>query len=383
MADLNEQVKEETCINQLDGEQRFAVLNCAVGSIENGYNYSTDLVDLTDIVPVSRLASDAFIDLTQNMPSKEVSLDSPIVLDSNNTKNSSNVGLKANECKKHKIPTTFIPTISEDCSPSKVAKVKLGEVYADFSNISSSTSTITSENHTLVNGSTSNMNNLPRQILDVKKCTENSPLDIPIYYQVLDMFPHIEYNYLMRLCSTNSDVNEIINILLETSDYPREKNIYTEASNANPHLDRIGSDTDLNVVKDSNPSNNVDGFQDCPKNQTTEQPPSPVSENTQLEFLIQILPDADRSFLESKSTLEENKLWEFIYEALESKNYPRIYVKAENPVEKNNDDELGLYTTAFNIDNFLKIFPEPVQYFMDENRKCNSSTHAIEFMKRR
>lgn len=100
------------------------------------------------------------------------------------------------------------------------------------------------------------------------------------------------------------------------------------------------------------------------------------------DFLVKIFPDADPAFLQTKCKLGESDLRNVVSEALENNNYPKIVIKEEKKVEDNDQSDLELYTTSFDVEKFLKIFPEPFQYFFDE-KICHYKQHCLEFMKRR
>ena len=93
----------------------------------------------------------------------------------------------------------------------------------------------------------------------------------------------------------------------------------------------------------------------------------------QLDTFIQILPDADPSYLEEKAKAllgKEDELRTFIADALEKKEYP------SRKDWQWRQEQLALqkkYTDEFSIQNFLEIIPDPFTYFSDPKRHCNRS----------
>lgn len=91
----------------------------------------------------------------------------------------------------------------------------------------------------------------------------------------------------------------------------------------------------------------------------------------QLDLFIQILPDADPSFLEEQArTLsgKEDEIRNFVAEALEKKEYP------SRKDWQWRQEQLALqkkYTEEFSIENFLEIIPDPFSYFSDPKRHCD------------
>lgn len=413
MAELKEDVKNGTCFNKDDKNQSFTVLNCTV---------TCDNVSSPQVTA----ESNTVIDLTLIDSLQKDAEDGVILSECEKTNSSSIMSLKSNVTK-HKLPFTATTVNSEGCSPCKISKVE-SQDNKTITNVSVLKCTITSNslenernlkenkipftsitvnpessckiskvesqgietrgNVTFLN-STITSGNLKNERSYENKISQNETtarLENPqIYYQVLDMFPDVEHNDLIRLCNQESDLNQIINILLENDGYPSNDKFENQA-NDYPSDDgfenqAVHSDMNVQIITNSKSKPDEITYQDC--EMTAQKESVSNKTNVQLEFLMQVLPDADRSFLESKSKLEENMLRDFIYEALETKKYPRLEVKVDEKFERSsNDEELGLFTTAFNIEKFLKIFPDPVQYFMDENRKCQYSGHAIEFLKR-
>uniref|UniRef100_A0A1B6F327 RING-type domain-containing protein n=1 Tax=Cuerna arida TaxID=1464854 RepID=A0A1B6F327_9HEMI len=209
-----------------------------------------------------------------------------------------------------------------------------------------------------------------------------------MYYQLLDCFPEIDRNYLSDLCKTGYDIVGVTDIILETNNnYPKRAETSNEFSYRNSALDvkpdhlnvpSSGSVCVNNILVNNCTITSADSTNTTTQTKSIEQNDEDLKMNTQLEFLMQIFPKADPEFLKEKCTLNDKALRVFITHAMEKHDYPKIIDKTVTEPE-----DIGLYTTAFNLNNFLKIFPDPFVYFMDEKRICQYSSHAVEFMKRR
>lgn len=273
-----------------------------------------------------------------------------------------------------------------------------------------------------------------------------------MFNQVLQMFPDIEGQFLRNICQGKNDLNEVIDIILETNNnYPKasETKITIKTSRRDPFIDNaaiglrpnpeeglnpnsvqpFGKTESKRVIKrnkepevsvihpnEGMPNPNCKKSEDCakpiveipltspdraeaftaPSNESLQLLQSlpvkkrlcldvPEAEHsdktTKFDFLVKIFPDAEPAFLQTKCDLGESDLSNFVSEALEKNDYPKVVIKEEKKVEEDND--LGLYTTSFDVEQFLNIFPEPFQYFFDEKRICHTNLHCLEFMKRR
>lgn len=276
--------------------------------------------------------------------------------------------------------------------------------------------------------------------------------DPPLFYQLLEMFPDIEENFLRDICIGKHDLNEVIDIILEKNNYPKvgsskqtNPEPYTKTQrplnmpqslDKNPPLSYPVTSRPIHSYPASSLGNTAAAM--IPLNRTNEEVyavseqnkltesedrPTPIVQNClskgdhtetfqipsnlplpiiglnshcldvpvaeqnddmkKLDFLMKIFPDADPAFLQTKCKLGESDLRNVVSEALENNNYPKIVIKEEKKVEDNDQSDLGLYTTSFDVEKFLNIFPEPFQYFFDEKRICRSNQHCLEFMKRR
>lgn len=97
----------------------------------------------------------------------------------------------------------------------------------------------------------------------------------------------------------------------------------------------------------------------------------------QYETFVQILPNADPSFLEEKACLlwgKEEEIRLFVADALERQEYPSrkdwMWRQEQLALQKK-------YTEEFSIENFLEIIPDPFSYFCDPKRSCNKSKGEV------
>lgn len=249
----------------------------------------------------------------------------------NNIKSGINLNVKG----KHKLEHAPISCISE-----KKAKV---DDQSNFVNLSSPP---------LTNVYTNN----GEQYVDLFNYGDNEKLPIirnnSKYYEVvLKMFPEIKKDYLIDLCNHFSDLNEIISTILDNDGgYPKQNKVSSESYKID-----------------------YDSSQTCVPDQL----------DAKLEFLTTIFPDADQSFLETISKESELKMKKLVDEALETNCYPKRTVPVTQVEEKEDLEDICLYTTSFNIETFLKICPDPFSYFLDSNRRCQFSDHSFEFLKRK
>ncbi|XP_054261210.1 uncharacterized protein LOC128985602 [Macrosteles quadrilineatus] len=256
-----------------------------------------------------------------------------------------------------------------------------------------------------------------------------------MFYKLLDMFPDIELTFLENKCRLSWDINVVSDIILEMGDYPKEKYCHRPSTSNNsactnlkvsvPTSDNVSGfnslpvgdgvhttsvkqpkTTSCNLNQDptlsrpmisptSSTCHKPNGTlpKDKPKLTKIEEPTNNLNKlnmytNTndmsQFNFLMEIFPDADPIFMESVSKFNETELRTYIAENMEKPNYPKFKQseKLNNPII-DDSAEIGLYTSNFNLGHFLKIFPDPFQYFLDQKRKCKYSAHGFEFMKRR
>lgn len=147
--------------------------------------------------------------------------------------------------------------------------------------------------------------------------------------KVLEMFPDVSRDYLNQICQdkTYNDATfaEVLDLMLET-DYPK----------APPR---------------------------------TPSPEVSVTHEEQLAMLKEMLPDADPTFLEAKvQELGDNKraLEQFLENILATKKYPTM---KEYLRRKQLSAQQRQYTTEFNVQRFVELFPNPNAVFEASDRK--------------
>ncbi|KAG5869307.1 hypothetical protein JTB14_024766 [Gonioctena quinquepunctata] len=141
------------------------------------------------------------------------------------------------------------------------------------------------------------------------------------------MFPQACPDYIRRVCRGKdwNEFDEVVTVILSAEDYPKR-------------TDRI---------------------------------PSPQKEfdlEEQLEIVKALLPDVDPIFLRCKCEEVGNnfeRLNEFIYSLRETKDYPTMkeYLRKQKLSAQSRQ-----YTTEFNVENFVQLFPEPEKTFTDSKR---------------
>ncbi|XP_066260335.1 uncharacterized protein [Euwallacea similis] len=100
--------------------------------------------------------------------------------------------------------------------------------------------------------------------------------------------------------------------------------------------------------------------------------PSPdieVDPREQLATMKAVLPNADPSYLEKKFEEfggDKEALRQFVEHAMETHEYPTL---KEYLRKKQLSAQQRQYTTDFNVERFVEIFPDPVSVFEDPNRK--------------
>ncbi|XP_056641909.1 uncharacterized protein LOC130448505 [Diorhabda sublineata] len=107
--------------------------------------------------------------------------------------------------------------------------------------------------------------------------------------------------------------------------------------------------------------------------------PSPVKEvdvEEQLEIVKALLPDADPTYLRWKCESignDADELNAFVNEAREKKNYPTMkeYLRKQKFTAQSKQ-----YTTDFNPDSFVELFPEPEKTFRDPKRTVSVDNYA-------
>ena len=97
----------------------------------------------------------------------------------------------------------------------------------------------------------------------------------------------------------------------------------------------------------------------------------------QFETFVQILPDADPSYLEEKAHSllgMEEEIRLFVADALEKREYPSkkdwLWRQEQLALQKK-------YTEEFSVKNFLEIIPDPFSFFPDPKRSCNRNLGEV------
>ncbi|KAL1490678.1 hypothetical protein ABEB36_013333 [Hypothenemus hampei] len=159
--------------------------------------------------------------------------------------------------------------------------------------------------------------------------------DDKLVYKIMEMFPDASTDYIRNICAgqPNDDIsyNNIIDIILEEG-YPKRP------------------------PREPTPEITLDG-------------------TDQLQMLESLLPDADPIFLQQKldeCNRSQEKLATFVNVCMEMRNYP---TKKEMLRKRQLSAQQKQYTTEFNVERFLEIFPDPIKTFEDPNRKCNIRTY--------
>jgi len=107
----------------------------------------------------------------------------------------------------------------------------------------------------------------------------------------------------------------------------------------------------------------------------------PYDMNEQYADLLMIFPEADPVYL--RKIAEEiysdpERIKEFVQSKLENPDYP---TRAQYLAKKKITKQQKQYTTDFQVEQFLEIFPDPFSYFEDHKRKCQFNPHAVDFLK--
>lgn len=173
-----------------------------------------------------------------------------------------------------------------------------------------------------------------------------------LYYKLIPMFPGVDPNYIKQLCKNRIEV--------DTLEEPQTSYILQELidqllkyGQAYPHIKR------------------------------TEPPPKPIifDVNEQYTSLLEIFPDADPVYLRDiaeKVYNDPEKKAQFVQSKLENPDYP---TKQQYLAKKKLTEQQKQYTTDFQVQQFLEIFPDPVAHFENANRKCQFNRHAFDFLK--
>ncbi|CAH0547652.1 unnamed protein product [Brassicogethes aeneus] len=181
------------------------------------------------------------------------------------------------------------------------------------------------------------------RVVDLTTTPQDTKLDanaIPVANRLMEMFPEACPKYIRKLCNGKAMMNldDLVTEIITTGD-------------------------------------------DYPKRQRKPASPEPeIDAEQQLEILKEVLPDADPTFLQMQCERyrgNANGLKEFMANALENKNYPTL---KEHIRKQQLSAQQKQYTTDFNVENFVKLFPEPTKYFGDATRQPQYSFVDIHYI---
>lgn len=167
------------------------------------------------------------------------------------------------------------------------------------------------------------------------------------------MFPSVNTHYIKQLCHDYSeDLEQSMN---DTELLERLVDILLNCDQKN--LKKVKP---LPVTEDSNSSYDM---------------------NEQYADLLTIFPEADPVYL--RKMVEEmhhnhDLIKEFVQSKLEKPDYP---TRAQYLAKKKITEQQKQYTTDFQVEQFLEIFPDPFAHFEDEKRISQFNPHAIDFLK--
>lgn len=252
--------------------------------------------------------------------------------------------------------------------------------------------------------------NVNEKFIHLKKMFPNIPDGLILEYlnvnkyktnclkEAIDHFSSLIHEYSNM--SIGSDTEENDEKIIPSDNNNNNRPMTSSAANANENLieinfiqslfSNISTSTALEIIQNVNNMTNV-------SNETTREsllvdyvinnnlnetaPPSPMQESISLEEDLEkvqaIIVDADPSFLKQKLEFlsTSNKRVELlIAELIESKTYPKLKDYLSKIKKQNEIDQL--VNAPLNIDEFLKIIPEPFNYFY-KNEKEKSESYKI------
>lgn len=102
--------------------------------------------------------------------------------------------------------------------------------------------------------------------------------------------------------------------------------------------------------------------------------------NEKMQILENILPDADPNVL--REFVEKNhenalSLEEFVESNLQNKNYQK---RDQYYARLRTKEKIEEYTTGFNVERFIKQFPEPFEHFENPEREGTKQEKALNFL---
>lgn len=201
---------------------------------------------------------------------------------------------------------------------------------------------------------------LPRPDGTLLKASSNEEIILneeatKFYVKLIPIFPSVKTHFIKQLCHTyvrddgESPMNE--EVLVE---YLVETLLNCEQINISKKTEPLPEATDANPVYDM---------------------------DDQYMNLSSIFPEADPIYL--KKAAEEiysnpELIEEFVQSKLENPDYP---TKAQYLAKEEITKQQKQYTTDFQVQQFLEIFPDPFLHFEDDKRECEFNAHAVDFLK--
>lgn len=157
--------------------------------------------------------------------------------------------------------------------------------------------------------------------------SEQKDLDNTLVLRLMEIFPQACPRYIRKVCinKTWREFDDLVTEILSNEDYPKRP--------------------------EREPS-----------------PPKEVDPDEQFEIMKEFLPDADPNYLRMKCQEYINDvagLNEFVNNARQTKDYPTL---EEYLRKRRLSAQSSQYTTAFNVENFVRLFPNPQGTFEDPNR---------------
>ncbi|XP_011646294.1 E3 ubiquitin-protein ligase RNF216-like [Pogonomyrmex barbatus] len=178
-----------------------------------------------------------------------------------------------------------------------------------------------------------------------------------IYAKLIPMFPDVKASFIKALCFKGIQPDDL-----------RDEAILLELL-----VDALLNYNKKNLlIKNVEPAATVKN-----SNETLKTPDL----NEQYADLLMIFPEADPVYLrEIAEQMYKNpeQIKEFVQSKLENPDYP---TRAQYLAKKKLTEQQKQYTTDFQVQQFLELFPDPFSYFEDEKRKCQFNPHAVDFLK--
>ena len=232
------------------------------------------------------------------------------------------------------------------------------------------------------------------------------------YFYLLDMFPNVDATYIKEICikppfdKIDGDLlNMLINHLLGYNDesnqsFGNDMHIDEGEVHQNDLMETeilaklIEEEEQMNesVMNDRVLSEMLE-IQEIEAMEQQEKNEASLNELLFCEFLEdqelveqkakiieKILPDIDPHYLR-QFIKENNENSESIQAFVDSKILIKDYKKrGEHFAEKQKMENTQRYVTCFDLKEFIKLFPEPFEYFENKDRKCAKHQKAIEFL---